>query len=197
MKKVIIYTIIIAATFCLPACKKFLDVQPLDKLTGNNFFQSKDDVVANIYNLSRIVFNKYNETHFIGATGEYRSGEVLYESQSDHAPARSFVEVLGKNNLLTLLSGGVPWVTDINYNFYRITDWTGYYQAIQGQTSSSLNLMKAFPAYPKPKKIRSRPKQLLYAHYVISLWFASMATLCIIQMLFTRQHYQEKTLYLY
>jgi hypothetical protein len=152
MKKVIIYTIIIAATFCLPACKKFLDVQPLDKLTGNNFFQSKDDVVANIYNLSKIVFGKFNETHFIGATGEYRSGEVLYESQSDHAPARSFVEVLGKNDLLLLLSGGTPWVSDINYNFGRITDWTAYYQAIQGANILISKLDEGIPGVTEAEK---------------------------------------------
>ncbi|QPH41557.1 RagB/SusD family nutrient uptake outer membrane protein [Pedobacter endophyticus] len=152
MKKIIIYTIILAATFCLPACKKFLDIQPLDKLTGNNFFQSKEDVVANIYNLSRIVFGKYNETHFIGATGEYRSGEVMYESQSDHAPARSFVEALGRNDLLYLLSGGVPWVTDINYNFNRITDWTGYYQAIQGANILMAKLDEGIPGVTEAEK---------------------------------------------
>ena len=149
MKKVIIYTIIIAATFCLPSCKKFLDVQPLDKLTGNNFFQSKEDVVANIYNLSRIVFGKYNETHFIGATGEYRSGEVLYESQSDLAPAREFVEILGKNNLLFLISGGRPW--DF-YNFYRITDWTAYYQAIQGANILIAKLDAGIPGVSDSEK---------------------------------------------
>lgn len=149
MKKVIIYTIIMAATFCLPSCKKFLDVQPLDKLTGNNFFQSKEDVVANIYNLSRIVFGKYNETHFIGATGEYRSGEVLYESQSDLAPAREFVEILGKNNLLFLISGGRPW--DF-YNFSRITDWTAYYQAIQGANILIAKLDEGVPGVSEAEK---------------------------------------------
>jgi hypothetical protein len=149
MKKVIIYTIIIAATFCLPACKKFLDVQPLDKLTGNNFFQSKEDVVANIYNLSRIVFGKFNETHFIGATGEYRSGEVLYESQSDLAPAREFVEVLGKNNILRLISGGTPWGF---YNFGRITDWTAYYQAIQGANILIAKLDEGIPGVSESEK---------------------------------------------
>ncbi|KIA91894.1 glycan metabolism protein RagB [Pedobacter kyungheensis] len=149
MKKVIIYTIIIAATFCLPSCKKFLDVQPLDKLTGNNFFQSKEDVVANIYNLSRIVFGKYNETHFVGATGEYRSGEVLYESQSDLAPAREFVEILGKNNLLFLISGGRPW--DF-YNFGRITDWTAYYQAIQGANILIAKLDEGIPGVSETEK---------------------------------------------
>jgi len=149
MKKVIIYTIIMAATFCLPSCKKFLDVQPLDKLTGNNFFQSKEDVVANIYNLSRIVFGKYNETHFVGATGEYRSGEVLYESQSDLAPAREFVEILGKNNLLFLISGGRPW--DF-YNFGRITDWTAYYQAIQGANILIAKLDEGIPGVSEAEK---------------------------------------------
>ncbi len=149
MKKVIIYTIIVAATFCLPSCKKFLDVQPLDKLTGNNFFQSKEDVVANIYNLSRIVFSKYNETHFVGATGEYRSGEVLYESQSDLAPAREFVEILGKNNLLFLISGGRPW--DF-YNFGRITDWTAYYQAIQGANILIAKLDEGIPGVSETEK---------------------------------------------
>lgn len=149
MKKVIIYTIIVAATFCLPSCKKFLDVQPLDKLTGNNFFQSKEDVVANIYNLSRIVFGKYNETHFVGATGEYRSGEVLYESQSDLAPAREFVEILGKNNLLFLISGGRPW--DF-YNFGRITDWTAYYQAIQGANILIAKLDEGIPGVSETEK---------------------------------------------
>lgn len=129
MKKRVIYILVIAASFCLPACKKFLNVQPIDKLTGNNFYQSKDDVIANIYDLSRQFFGKINETHFIGATGEYRSGEVLYEPQSDNGPAREFVEILGRNDLIRLINNG-PWVNF--YHFDRITDWTGYYQIIQG-----------------------------------------------------------------
>lgn len=130
MKKVILYTLVIAASFCLPSCKKFLNVQPLDKLTGNNFFQSKEDVVANIYDLSRIVFSKFNETHYVGATGEYRSGEVLHESQADNADAREFVEFLGRNDLINIIRTDKPWSGF--YNFNRITDWTSYYKAIQG-----------------------------------------------------------------
>lgn len=149
MKKLIIYTIILAATFCLPACKKFLDIQPLDKLTGNNFFKSKEDVVANIYNLSRMVFGKYNETHFVGATGEYRSGEVLYESQSDNAPSREYVEYLGKNNLLYLISRGRPWDY---YNFDRITDWTAYYQTIQGANILIAKLDEGVPGVSEAEK---------------------------------------------
>ncbi|WP_316800970.1 RagB/SusD family nutrient uptake outer membrane protein [Pedobacter frigidisoli] len=152
MKKGIIYTLLLVASFCLPSCKKFLDIQPLDKLSGNNFFQSKEDVVANIYDLSRIVFGKYNETHFIGATGEYRSGEVQYESQSDHAPARAFVEYLGRNDLLTVLNNSFPWSSDINYNFNSITDWRAYYQAIQGANILIAKLDEGVPGVTETEK---------------------------------------------
>ncbi|PWS27083.1 RagB/SusD family nutrient uptake outer membrane protein [Pedobacter yonginense] len=149
MKKVIIYTLVIAASFCLPACKKFLNVQPLDKLTGNNFFQSKEDVIANIYDLSRIAFGKMNETHYVGAVGEYRSGEVLHESQSDLAPAREFVEYLGRNDILGLIRGGQPW--DF-YNFGRITDWNGYYQVIQGANILIAKLDEGIPGVSDAEK---------------------------------------------
>ena len=127
--KYLIACMVTVGSLVTSSCKKFLDVQPIDKLTGNNFYQSEDDVVANIYDLSREFFVKINETHFIGATGEYRSGEVLHEAQSDLGPAREFVEVLGRNDLLYLLSSGRPW--DF-YNFSLITNWSGYYHVIAG-----------------------------------------------------------------
>lgn len=150
MKKVIIYTLVIAAAFCLPACKKFLEVKPIDKLTGNNFFQSKEDVVANIYNLSRIIFDKFNETHYVGATGEYRSGEVLHEAQADDPSSREFVEYLGKNDILSVVDGRRPW--GARYNFNRITDWTGYYRAIQGANILLAKLDEGVPGVTETEK---------------------------------------------
>jgi hypothetical protein len=149
MKKSVIYILAAAASLCLPSCKKFLNVQPIDKLTGNNFYQSKDDVVANIYDMSRAFFGKINETHFIGATGEYRSGEVLYEPQSDNGPARAYVEVLGRNDLIRLLAGNQPWNF---YNFDRITDWTGYYQVIQSANILISKLEAGVPGVTEAEK---------------------------------------------
>jgi len=62
MKKSICYIILLLLSLAGPGCKKFLDIQPIDKLSGNNFYQSREDVVANIYDLSRKLFNKVNET---------------------------------------------------------------------------------------------------------------------------------------
>jgi len=170
MKKVIIYTLVIAASFCLPSCKKFLNVQPLDKLTGNNFFQSKEDVVANIYDLSRIVFSKINETHYIGAVGEYRSGEVLHESQSDNAPSREFVEYLGRNDLLNLIRRGQPWDY---YNFDRITNWAGYYRAIQGANILIAKLDEGIPGVNDTEKGQFKAE----AAFIRSLCYFTMVRL--------------------
>lgn len=170
MKKVIIYTLVIAASFCLPACKKFLNVQPLDKLTGNNFFQSKEDVVANIYDLSRIVFSKINETHYVGAVGEYRSGEVLHESQSDNAASREYVEFLGRNDLLNLIRRGQPWDY---YNFDRITDWTGYYRAIQGANILIAKLDEGVPGVTETEKGQFKAE----AAFIRSLCYFTMVRL--------------------
>lgn len=170
MKKVIIYTLVIAASFCLPSCKKFLNVQPLDKLTGNNFFQAKEDVVANIYDLSRIVFSKINETHYVGAVGEYRSGEVLHESQSDNAPSREYVEFLGRNDLLNLIRRGQPWDY---YNFDRITDWTGYYRAIQGANILIAKLDEGVPGVSETEKGQFKAE----AAFIRSLCYFTMVRL--------------------
>ncbi|MFC1223723.1 RagB/SusD family nutrient uptake outer membrane protein [Pedobacter sp. BG31] len=170
MRKVIIYTLVIAACFCLPSCKKFLNVQPLDKLTGNNYFQSKDDVVANIYDLSRIVFSKINETHYVGAVGEYRSGEVLHESQSDNAPSREYVEYLGRNDLLNLIRRGQPWDY---YNFDRITDWTGYYRAIQGANILIAKLEEGVPGVSETEKGQFKAE----AAFIRSLCYFTMVRL--------------------
>ncbi|RLJ72024.1 RagB/SusD family nutrient uptake outer membrane protein [Pedobacter alluvionis] len=170
MKKVIIYTLVISASFCLPSCKKFLNVQPLDKLTGNNFFQTKEDVVANIYDLSRIVFSKINETHYVGAVGEYRSGEVLHESQSDNAASREYVEFLGRNDLLNLIRRGQPWDY---YNFDRITDWTGYYRAIQGANILIAKLDEGVPGVSETEKGQFKAE----AAFIRSLCYFTMVRL--------------------
>jgi hypothetical protein len=142
MKKYITYSLLILCGIILFSCKGYLDVKPLDKLTGNNFYKSKEDVDAVINDLSRRFFDKINETHFIGAVGEYRSGEVLHDKTSDMGPSRRFVEVLGKNDINLLLSANQDWGF---YAFDRITDWTGYYQIIQSANILIYNLEIGVP----------------------------------------------------
>src|SRR3546814_8678267 len=75
-----------------------------------------------------LFFTKINETHFIGAVGEYRAGEVMAAPGGDNYNARRVVEVLGENDLISAISSGTPWDW---YNLIRVTDWRVYYQVIQ------------------------------------------------------------------
>src|SRR5690606_27094979 len=110
------------------ACKDYLNVQPLDRLTGNNFYQSKEDVEANIANMYSMFFDKINESWVIGAIGETRSGEIVAAPGANNYSARVIVEVLGRNDLLYAQDPGAPWEW---YNLQRISDWTNYYRVIQ------------------------------------------------------------------
>src|SRR5690349_22035107 len=76
MKKYIICLFIIVSASQY-GCKKFLDITPIDKLTGNNFYKTREDMEANITDMYGELFDKYTRTSFAGATGEFRSGEVI------------------------------------------------------------------------------------------------------------------------
>lgn len=76
MKKITICLLfaMIASQF---SCKKFLSITPIDKLTGNNYYQSETDIESNITDMYGQLFDKYVQTNTAGGTGEFRSGEVI------------------------------------------------------------------------------------------------------------------------
>ncbi|MFS8618118.1 MAG: RagB/SusD family nutrient uptake outer membrane protein, partial [Solitalea sp.] len=111
MKKLIsciLFLVVLGAS----GCKDYLDVEPIDRLTGNNYFRNRADVETNITGMYGLFFTKINETHFIGAVGEYRAGEVMAAPGGDNFNARRVVEVLGQNNLWYAMAGGTPWDWD-------------------------------------------------------------------------------------
>lgn len=110
------------------ACSEYLNVQPKDRLTGNNFYRTKEDVEANIANMYSTFFEKINESWIIGAIGEARTGEIMASVGGNNSNVRRVVEVLGRNELLQAIYSA-PYADYYNYN--RVTDWTGYYRVIQ------------------------------------------------------------------
>ncbi len=154
MKKYIICLFIIVSASQY-GCKKFLDITPIDKLTGNNFYKTKEDMEANITDMYGELFDKYTKTAFAGATGEFRSGEVIPAAEG--GAGRSASALIGghtrqtpnpqgstdKQNvplttvndryLLVALSTGNAWD---GYNFSDLMKWDEYYRVIQ-----SANLM--------------------------------------------------------
>ena len=71
MKKITICLLIVLSASQF-SCKKFLDITPIDKLTGNNYYRNTDDMESNINDMYGRLFDKYTRTSFAGATGEFR-----------------------------------------------------------------------------------------------------------------------------
>lgn len=123
------------------SCKNYLDIEPIDRLTGNNYFLSADDVESNIAFMYDKFFEKINETWVIGAIGEARSGEIFIAPGANSETSRKVIEVLGKNDLLSAIN-------DENYDWYNIkeiTKWKKYYQVIQSTNILLEKLKEGIP----------------------------------------------------
>ena len=167
MKKVII-CLLIAVSASQYSCKKFLNITPIDKLTGNNFYQSPEDIEANITDMYGMLFDKYTRTAFAGATGEFRSGEVVPAAETLAGGVRQGTARLGGHTRQTPDPKGstdkltIP-TTTVNdrllldpglntnaawsaYNYRDLTYWKEYYQVIQAANILVSKLEEGIPA---------------------------------------------------
>ena len=172
MKKITICLlfVMIASQF---SCKKFLDITPIDKLTGNNYYQSTSDIESNITDMYGQLFDKYVQTNTAGGTGEFRSGEVipaaagqgtrvvrfdvgLVGGHSKRIPnsgiSSGFQAITGSSVvndrlLLNALSTTDPSTGNANPNlFVNLTRWAEYYKVIQSANILVSKLQEGIPA---------------------------------------------------
>ena len=63
-------------------CKKFLNVKPLDRLSGNAFFQDKNDIEDNLSDTYGLLRDKLGSCPFLPNAGDVRSG-MMAESPEE------------------------------------------------------------------------------------------------------------------
>ncbi|MDI3322717.1 RagB/SusD family nutrient uptake outer membrane protein [Pinibacter soli] len=116
-------------------CKKFLTVTPIDQMTGNEFWSSKQDVEAfslGTYNTFR---NFTCKNCFFPGTGDLRMAPVQWNTKA--STSRNYINYLANNNLKTLLNPALLsssdqwWVTYGGFGFGNIQKWNSFYQMIQ------------------------------------------------------------------
>ncbi|HLS95034.1 MAG TPA: RagB/SusD family nutrient uptake outer membrane protein [Sphingobacterium sp.] len=154
----LVRTLLITALLLTGAgCQKYLTIDPIDRLTGNNFYLSKADVESNLAFIYSRFFQKIQESWVMGAIGEARSGEIFPSPQSGDARTRPIdpderqvVQVLGRNNLLDAIYN--PRFLD--YKFENITRWDGYYQVIQSVNILLSKLEEGIPGVSGADKDR-------------------------------------------
>lgn len=154
MKKIIIglLVVMVASQY---SCKKFLNITPINMLTGNNYYQSANDVETNLNDMYGSLFDKYNQTNTAGGTGEFRSGEVIPSSNTvgtrqlrydaglvgGHTRTVAFSgttqgfqtipnTIVNDRLLLLALNNNYNGVRN-QYQFWNLTHWDEYYKIIQ------------------------------------------------------------------
>ncbi len=139
--KITLVGLIISISLCFNSCKNYLNVEPIDRLTGNNYYLSQQDVETNFAFIYSRFFQKINESWVMGAIGEARSGEIFVSPGANGFNSRKVVEALGRNDLLFAISNG----DFTNYRMWLITNWKTYYEVIQSTNILIQKLEEGIP----------------------------------------------------
>ncbi|MBZ4188305.1 RagB/SusD family nutrient uptake outer membrane protein [Niabella beijingensis] len=130
MKQRFLITILVIAMFS--GCKKFLNVDPLDSLSGNNFWKTRQD--AETY--TREVYRLFREGVAIRTgmilVGDLRCAPVAYGAY----PPRGDFNLLSSNSIRTLVNtpriqGDINTYWQVHGAWDVISDWTPIYKVVQ------------------------------------------------------------------
>lgn len=124
-RSIYIFLVLFTGSSLLSGCKKFLNVTPIDNLSGNNYWQNEKDVEAftgGIYNKFRTATTS---SSYFPAVGDMRCSPLIQTSGN----GRSYITDLANNNMRGLMKNG--WWVDSYFNFVNFTKWTVWYEMIQ------------------------------------------------------------------
>ncbi len=121
------YVLVLAALFVVaPGCKKFLNVTPIDALSGNNFWQTRQDVEGFTNGLYTRLRNKVasgSDRMFFPAL-DIRCNFVKVISM-ESSGTNSFNNLIS-NNLKPVISG----TTRYDNALKQLMDWKGFYDIV-------------------------------------------------------------------
>lgn len=125
MKRAIIYITSALLLTCSSCGKGFLNVTPIDNLSGNNYWKSEADVDQFVVG----IYSKFREATmtkiFFPATGDLRNAPTQRTSATSGAE-RNYISHLRVNNLNATLHGDFAY-----FNFEGISDWGSFYNMVQ------------------------------------------------------------------
>lgn len=110
--------------FVAPGCKKFLNVEPIDALSGNNFWQTKKDVEGFTNGIYSRLRNKIGSSVIMPAL-EVRGNFVTVVSSIDNSGSNVFSNLVANN-----LKAAVNGTTTYDGRLRGIMDWKAWYDII-------------------------------------------------------------------
>lgn len=114
---------------CVPlafsGCKKFLNVTPIDNLSGNNYWLTKADVE----DFTRGIYGTFREKMAgSNAGGSFPALDIRCAPIKKVVDGYNFVDQLRTNNLRAIRSENKDW--DNGFKLKNLSTWNGYYDMV-------------------------------------------------------------------
>ncbi|MCD2422530.1 RagB/SusD family nutrient uptake outer membrane protein [Niabella pedocola] len=144
----ILLLIAVIATGSLSSCKKYLDVDPVNAMSGNNFWKTRDDVerfTTGAYTLLR----RYTAMggHTLLAIGDLRATAWTISGASDQPGIpRSYIPLFNNNDMKGLLRSDEWWQGAYNnwsaatFGIDNMSDWGFLYQVVNAANTLLINV---------------------------------------------------------
>jgi hypothetical protein len=138
MKRILYILPLLILVIANPGCKKFLNVEPVTSLSGNNYWRTKDDAESFTKDIYRL-FRAATMSSTMLALGDYRCGPA--KSSGSAFPKRYDFDYMANNDLKRTIAapndrtkpGYDPYTQWFQQNarYDLIPNWTPFYQVIQ------------------------------------------------------------------
>lgn len=121
MKKYTYILMLTVVVTTLMSCEKFLNIVPVDNLSGNNFWQNKTDVEGFTNGLYARFRAKVGQGSGFAQIADLRNAPIV------NVTAGNYVSLMSNNNLRSLSADG-QWTS--NYNFRTATRWKEFFDVV-------------------------------------------------------------------
>ncbi|WP_165501746.1 RagB/SusD family nutrient uptake outer membrane protein [Pedobacter frigiditerrae] len=121
MKNIKYLLLVVVLFFIIPGCKKFLNVTPIDALSGNNFWKTKTDVEGFTNGIYTRLRDKVGDGPFLPALemrGNFVSGNGGTSSN----------DAAGNTNYNNLIANNLKQVSSTSFN--NMQNWKAWYDVI-------------------------------------------------------------------
>jgi hypothetical protein len=122
MMKLLKYTILLfgaCSLLLVSSCKKFLDVEPVDRLGSNSFWKTKQDVESAVADCYGLIYDRLTVGPYHNLNGDIRAGEFI-------CPGFPVFPTVAKHDLSNSSQVALP----ARYKGDLLADWYPFYQAI-------------------------------------------------------------------
>jgi len=139
--------LLILIVFCLGGCKKFLNVDMVTAMSGNNFWKTRSDVekyTNGVYSILRQYTCMNGST--LTAIGDLRC--TAWEPPLAGAGGRAYISLFNNNDIRGLRNTSESWrgtynnytQSPVNFGIENLADWGGFYRVINAANTILENI---------------------------------------------------------